>query len=252
MVDMEEKDVDIVAQKHLLMLMHAPMQFKVDEIISSMSLGFDEFEQEFEVVCALSFSPPNSLPNRGDKEFSYFKQFGKGQFDCNRHNDCSCLKTFVMALVQLFLNQSVKEFTFVDDGQLVAVPDKSTTKSDNWNSLKVSLFLIVLLMMLYPSQARTLSTICHVFLEHHPMFTSVALMSQKGMYVQVYMRFCMKGQNNDDIPMFGKTPYHLHLHHLSELNVLGVNPCLPNRKKFNSCLHCKRKTPVSFWYTLKM
>jgi hypothetical protein len=100
----------------------------VDEIIASLSLGFNEFEQEFEVVCALIFSPPNSLPNIGGKEFSYFKQFGKGQFDDNRYNNCNC-RTFVMALAQLFLYKSVKGFTFIGDGQLVVVPDKSTAKS---------------------------------------------------------------------------------------------------------------------------
>ena len=103
MVDVEEKDVDIVAQKYLLMLVHAPTLFEADEIIASMSLGFDEFEQEFEVVCALAFSPPSQLPNRGGEEFSYFEQFGKGRFDDNRYNNCGCFKTFFMALAQLFL-----------------------------------------------------------------------------------------------------------------------------------------------------
>jgi hypothetical protein len=128
LVDVEEKDVDIVAQKYVLMLVHALTLFEVDEIIASLSLGFNEFEQEFEVVCALIFSPPNSLPNIGGKEFSYFKQFGKGQFDDNRYNNCNC-RTFVMALAQLFLYKSVKGFTFIGDGQLVVVPDKSTAKS---------------------------------------------------------------------------------------------------------------------------
>jgi hypothetical protein len=36
--------------------------------------------------------------------------------------------------------------------------------------------------------------------------------------------------------MFGQMPYRLHLHHLSELNILAVNPCLPDRMKFDSCL----------------
>ena len=34
-----------------------------------------------------------------------------------------------MALAQLFLYKSVKGFTFIDDGQLVVVPDKNTAKS---------------------------------------------------------------------------------------------------------------------------
>ena len=64
----DKAEVDIIAQKHLLMFVHAPMQYEVDEIIPSMSVGFHEFEQKFEVVCALSFSPPKSLPNRGVEE----------------------------------------------------------------------------------------------------------------------------------------------------------------------------------------
>ena len=127
LVDMEEEHVDIVAQKHLLMFVHAPTQFEVDEIISSMSVGFHEFEQKFEVVCALSFSPPKSLPNTGNEEFSYFRQFGEGLYDDNQYSNCGCLKTFIMALAQLFLYQSVEGFQFADDGQLVVVPEKSTT-----------------------------------------------------------------------------------------------------------------------------
>ena len=38
LVDIEEKDVDIVAQKYLLMLVHAPTLFEADEIIASMSI----------------------------------------------------------------------------------------------------------------------------------------------------------------------------------------------------------------------
>ena len=60
------------------MLVHAPTFFEADEMIASMSLGFDEFEQEFEVICALAFSPPSQLLNRGGEEFSYYEQFGKG------------------------------------------------------------------------------------------------------------------------------------------------------------------------------
>ncbi len=72
MVDVEEKDVDIAAKKYFLMLVHARTLFEADEIIASMSLGFDEFEQEFEVVCALAFSSPNPLLNRDGKEMSCF------------------------------------------------------------------------------------------------------------------------------------------------------------------------------------
>jgi hypothetical protein len=68
------------------MSVHAPTLIEADEIIASLLLGFDEFEQEFEVVCALAFSPPNSLPNRGSKDFSYFEQFCKGLHD-NRYNN---------------------------------------------------------------------------------------------------------------------------------------------------------------------
>ena len=59
-----------------------------------------------------------------------------------------------------------------------------------WNSLRVGLFLIVLIMMMVPSRARTLSSICRVFLERHLSFASVALMRQKGRYAPVYVRFC--------------------------------------------------------------
>ena len=65
LVDVEEMGVNIATHKYLLMFVHAPTLFEADEIIASMSLGFDEFEQEFEVVCALAFSPPGQLPNRG-------------------------------------------------------------------------------------------------------------------------------------------------------------------------------------------
>jgi hypothetical protein len=34
----------------------------------------------------------------------------------------------------------------------------------------------------------------------------------------------------------GGTPYRLHLHHLTESNILGVIPCLPDRMKLDSCL----------------
>ena len=78
LVDVEEKGVNIAVQKYLLMFVHAPTLFEANEIIASMSLGFNEFEQEFEVFCALASSPPSQLPNRGGEEFSYFKQFGKG------------------------------------------------------------------------------------------------------------------------------------------------------------------------------
>jgi hypothetical protein len=44
------------------------------------------------------------------------------------------------------------------------------------------------------------------------------------------------GKNNDDISTLVQTPCRLHLHHLSELNILGVNCCLPDRIKFDSCL----------------
>ncbi len=61
-----------------------------------------------------------------------------------------------------------------------------------WNSLRVSLFLIVIIMMLVPSRARMLSSICHIFLECHPSFVSVALVRQKGKYAPVYMRFAKR------------------------------------------------------------
>jgi hypothetical protein len=46
----------------------------------------------------------------------------------------------------------------------------------------------------------------------------------------------LEGQNVNDDHTLGQAPYRLHLHHLSELNILGVNPCLPDRIKLNTCL----------------
>ncbi len=43
----------------------------------------------------------------------------------------------------------------------------------------------------------------------------------------------LKEHNNDNICTLGQTPYCLHLHHLSELNILVVNPCLPDMMKFD-------------------
>ena len=40
----------------------------------------------------------------------------------------------------------------------------------------------------------------------------------------------------DNHQLFGQTLYHLHLCHLSESNVSGVNPCLPDRTQLGSCL----------------
>ncbi len=40
----------------------------------------------------------------------------------------------------------------------------------------------------------------------------------------------------DNHQLLGQTPYHLHLCHLSESNVSGVNPCLPNMTQLDSCL----------------
>ena len=46
----------------------------------------------------------------------------------------------------------------------------------------------------------------------------------------------LEGQKVDDVCTLGEAPYHLHLHHLSELNISGVNPCLPDRTKLDTCL----------------
>jgi hypothetical protein len=51
-VNVEDNVIDMSMNKHLLMIVHASLQFKPGEIISSVELGFFEFEQKFEVVCA--------------------------------------------------------------------------------------------------------------------------------------------------------------------------------------------------------
>jgi hypothetical protein len=65
-VCLDKNEFDMATNKYLLMLVHAPMQFQPEEIVSSVELGFHEFEQRFEVVYALSFSPLSSLPNQSD------------------------------------------------------------------------------------------------------------------------------------------------------------------------------------------
>ncbi len=77
-VDTGEEGFDIMKHKHLLMLVHTPSQLDAEEINIIIEHGFYEFEQKFEVVCAMSFSHPKSHPNMVAKEFSYFEQFGKG------------------------------------------------------------------------------------------------------------------------------------------------------------------------------
>jgi hypothetical protein len=47
---MEGNDIDMPTNKHLLMLVHTPSQFQPGEIISTIELGFNKFEQKFEVV----------------------------------------------------------------------------------------------------------------------------------------------------------------------------------------------------------
>jgi hypothetical protein len=45
-----------------------------------------------------------------------------------------------------------------------------------------------------------------------------------------------EGEIHEGDQSLGGTPYHLHLHHLTESNILGVVPCLPDRMKLDSCL----------------
>ena len=100
------------------------------ELILSVAFHFHDFAQNLDMVCALSFSHPKSLPNRGAEEYSYFEQFGKGQFDDGRKNNFGCLKTFVTALSHLFLYISPGGFICVGDGELVIISEKNNTKSD--------------------------------------------------------------------------------------------------------------------------
>ena len=91
-----ENDIDMATNKYLLMLVHAPMHFQPEEIVSSVELGFHEFEQRFEVVCSLSFPPLSSLPNQSDQVSAYFEMFSKGSLDDNKYKDCGSLETFLV------------------------------------------------------------------------------------------------------------------------------------------------------------
>jgi hypothetical protein len=111
------------------MLVHAPMHFQPEEIVSSVELGFHEFEQSFEVVCALSFSPLSSLPNQSDQVSAYFEMFSKVSLDDNKYKDCGSLEIFFSALAKLFLCRSHDSFQLIDDGGLVIIPEKQSAKS---------------------------------------------------------------------------------------------------------------------------
>ena len=46
----------------------------------------------------------------------------------------------------------------------------------------------------------------------------------------------LNGQQVDDHhQLLGQTPYRLHLHHLHDLNLSGVQPCVPDRTQLDSC-----------------
>ena len=53
--DSVKDDYDVVKHKHLLLLVHAPTNYEVGEVISLMELGFYDFMQMFDLVCALFF-----------------------------------------------------------------------------------------------------------------------------------------------------------------------------------------------------
>ena len=325
-VDTGEDGFNVMKHKHLLMLVHAPTHFDAEEVISSMEHGFYEFEQKFEVVCAMSFSHPKSHPNMVAKEFSYFEQFGRGQFDDNRYKDCGCFKTFLTALAQLFLYQSRQQFEFVDDGELVIVPEKDSTKSyileflENRQIPEKSIEEVssvtdkdttceVPRIFGTPSIIRkcpindakgnvcvSLREILHNAYECHKQcfnetrniepfhYNSLEFACNSDMCIYVdsnvnkFKIGCLvcnksalshdfvgyesikealtdtvkrvglvhriahsavswlEGKNIKDHRPLGQAPYRLHLHHLSDLNVAGVDPCLPDRTKLDSCL----------------
>ena len=112
------------------MLVHAPSQFEPGEIISSVELGFSEFEQKFEMVCALSFSSLSGFRHQNDEVFLYFKLFGKGILDYNKYEDCGSLEALFTSLAKSFLhNRSHDNFECSDHGGLIVIPEKNTTKS---------------------------------------------------------------------------------------------------------------------------
>jgi len=125
----DKDDYDVVKHKHLLLLVHAPTNYEVGEVISLMELGFYDFMQTFDLVCALSFSHPNTLKKQSLEESSYFELFGKGRMYDDRYNSCGSLKTFVTSLSQLFLCIHYDEFTFPGNGELKIIPEKDNCKS---------------------------------------------------------------------------------------------------------------------------
>ena len=139
----DEEGVDIVKHKHLLMFVHAPTQFEVSELIALIELGFHKIEQEFKVVCAKSFSPPTELlliQRHGELSYfnQYFKQFGKGQLDNERYNDCKrhlsliWLGYFCVIMMvnwQLFLQKIQPNHTHLASFRFVMFPRNLLRKS---------------------------------------------------------------------------------------------------------------------------
>lgn len=99
-----------------------PTNFEVAEIISSIKRGFYAFEQKFEVVLQCPFLIQNLTQAWLPKNVHTLNSLAKV-------NLMGYFKTFLSALVQLFLYLSHEQFAFIDDGELVVVPEKNTTRS---------------------------------------------------------------------------------------------------------------------------
>ena len=324
-MDSDKDDYDVVKHKHLLLLVHAPTNYEVGEVISLMELGFYDFMQTFDLVCALSFSHPNTLKKQSLEESSYFELFGKGRMYDDRYNSCGSLKTFVTSLSQLFLCIHYDEYTFPGNGELKIIPEKDKCKSYMLDFLRnrvvpestlgrvksirwsdtlgdfspvfgtpsiiercrineakgsVCVSLRAILQNAYechrlsqqdnknvqPFHYNSLEFACSsamcVFVDSknnkfkvgclvcnknalchdvegfesirealEETITRVALVHRIAHSATMWLN----GQQVDDHQLLGQTPYRLHLHHLHDSNLSGVQPCVPDRTQLDSC-----------------
>lgn len=157
LVVVEEKDVNIVGQKHLLMMVHAPTLFEVDEIIASMLLGFDDLSRNLRLFMHSPFHLQIHFRTEVAKIFHTSNNLAKVDLmtigtpiaAVSRHLSWHWLSYFCISL-----SKGLHSLMMVSWWWLLT---KAPPTHMYWNSLRVGLFLIVLIMMLFPSQARTLS-----------------------------------------------------------------------------------------------
>ncbi len=82
------------------------------------------------MVCALSFSSLSGFRHQNDELSGYFKLFGNGILDYNKYQDCGSLDEFFTALAKSFVhNRCHDNIEFSDNGGLIVIPEKNTTKS---------------------------------------------------------------------------------------------------------------------------